>query len=167
MMIPKEMADGLNAQITREYESYWIYQQMAYKLSAMGLRVFAEWFTQQAKEEVVHAEKMADYLLDQGGEVMLGEIGKPDDDYSTVEKVCAAALEHEKKITAWIHELVGLARSKNDYATEQFLAWYVSEQVEEVATTAELLDLVKMAKGPHHLIQLENRIMALRGGSDE
>lgn len=167
MMIPKEVADGLNQQITREYESYWIYQQMAYQFDAMGLRVFSSWFTQQAKEEVLHAEKMADYLLDQGGEVSLGQMAKPDGDYSTVEKMCAAALEHEKKVTAWIHELVGLARSKNDYATEQFLAWFVSEQVEEVATATELLDLVNKSSGPDQLLLLEQRIMELRdeGGS--
>ena len=163
MMIPKEVADGLNLQITREYESYWIYRQMAYKFSSMGLRVFSEWFNQQANEEIIHAEKMANYLLDQGGEVALGVMNKPDDDYSTAEKICAGALEHEMKITAWIHELTSLARSKNDFATEQFLSWFVSEQVEEVATSTELLNLVKMAKEPHHLLQLENRIMGLRG----
>jgi ferritin len=164
-MITKNMAEALNRHTTREYYSYWLYRQMAYRLDSMGLKIFAQWFSQQASEEVMHAEKFASYILDQGGEVHLEKLDKPEGDFSTVEKVCNAALEHEKKITAWINELVGVARSANDYATEQFLSWFVSEQVEEEATVTQLRDMVKMAESPGQLLMLEDRIMALRSPS--
>jgi len=163
MMISDKMAEALNTQVNKEYESAWIYKQIAFQFQEMGFKVFAQWFAAQATEERSHAEKIAFYILDQGGKVTLTGMSAPSGDLSSAESMCALALEHEKKVTAWINDLVKLARSEDDYATESFLSWFVDEQVEEVATATELLDLVKMASSPGQMLVLESRIMSLRG----
>jgi ferritin len=164
MQISEAIAKKLNEQVTNEYGAFWIYQQMAYKLEAMGLSVFSQWFVAQAAEERGHAQKIADYLLDQGAEVELLQMPQPKADYKDVEEICQGALDHEQKVTKQIHELVKMADQEDDFATRSFLAWFVDEQVEEVATATQLLDLVKMAQTPGQLMMLEGRIMALRGG---
>lgn len=158
MMISQKMADSLNKQIQNEFGSYWLYLAMAYKFESMGLKIFAKWFFAQADEEKVHAMKMAQYLLDQGAEVNLSALDKPKSDYSSAQEIVSQAVEHEKLITKMIHTLVEQANSENDHATSNFLRWFVEEQVEEVASTTELLDLVKMAPGPGQLFMLEGRL---------
>ena len=164
MMISKKMTAALNKQIGAEYGSYWIYQQMAFALNGMNLKTFAAWFTAQAGEERAHAEKIADYILDQGGEVLLEALPKPKSEYRTVDEICKGALDHEVKITKMINDLVKLAETEKDYATRSFLSWFVNEQVEEVANATQLLEWVKMAQSPGQLLMLENRIMSLRDG---
>lgn len=166
MMISKRMAEALNEQVTKEFYSYWVYLAMSYAFQVMDLRVFAQWFDAQAAEEQVHANKMAQYLVDQGATLQLGVLEKPRSDFKSAEETVAAGLEHEKLVTNLIHGLVAIAEEEKDYATRSFLQWFVDEQVEEVATAAELLSLVKMAGSPDQLLLLENRIMSLRGGAN-
>ena len=165
MMISKKMAKALNEQVTNEFNAYWIYQQMAFQLETMGFKVFSQWFTAQATEERGHAEKMAKYLLDQDADVQLLPLAKPKANYKSVADIIQGALDHELKVTKQINALMGLAMTEKDYASAQFLQWFVEEQVEEVATAKELLDLVKKASTDDQILLLENRIMDLRGPS--
>ncbi len=165
MMISKKVADRLNLQIKYEYYSYWLYQQMVFEFEAMGLKVFAEWFTQQAAEEQAHALKMAKYLLDQDAEVKLLALEEPPADWDSVEAIIQAAVNHEIQVTGNINECVDVAIEAKDHATHNFLNWFVDEQVEEVATAKELLSLVKMARTPDQILLLESRIMDLRAPS--
>ena len=158
MMISKKVADKLNEQVKNEFFANWTYQSMAYAFESMGLKIFAKWFFKQAEEEREHAEKIAQYLLDQGAEVKLTALDAPQTSFKSAEEIVAGAVAHEKQVTQNINDLVELARSENDYATENFLQWFVAEQVEEVASTTELLDMVKMAQGPGQLFMLENRL---------
>jgi ferritin len=158
MMISEKMAAKLNEQVMEEYASDWIYRQMAYELEEMNLKVFSQWFHKQADEERTHADKIAHYLLDQGAGVRLPELPKPKTEYKSVEEICEAAVEHEKYITKKIHELWDLAHEENDKATLSMLNWFVDEQVEEVATTTELLEMVRLAKSPGQILMLEGRI---------
>lgn len=162
-MISQKMVDKINDQITYEYYSYWVYQQMAFQLNSMGLQVFTQWFNQQAKEEVLHAEKMANYLLDQGAEVKLGQLDQPKHHFGTVEELVKEALDHEIIVTKRINEIMALAKEENDFPTSAFMQWFVDEQVEEVATANQLLDMVKMVDSSGQLLMLEDRIMSLRG----
>jgi ferritin len=165
MMISKKVADRINLQIKYEYYSYWLYQQMVFNFEGMGLKVFAQWFTEQAAEEQAHALKMAKYLLDQGAEVQLLALEQPPADWKSTEEIVKAALDHEIEVTGNINDCVNLAIDEKDHATHNFLNWFVDEQVEEVATASELLELVKMAKTPDQILLLENRIMQLRAPS--
>ena len=165
MMIPQKVADRLNLQIKYEFYSYWLYQQMAFNLEAMGLKVFAQWFTEQGAEEQMHGMKIAKYLLDQDAEVKLMALEEPTHQWDSVEAVVQAAVDHEIEVTENINECVDYAVEAKDHATQNFLIWFVNEQVEEVATAKELLGLVKMARTPDQILLLESRIMDLRAPS--
>lgn len=162
MMISQKMADAINNQINFEFFSYWTYQAMAFKLDNMGLKIFTKWFDEQALEEVAHAMKMSTYLLDQGAEVILTSLDQPKNDYKNVEEVVQVALDHEIEVTRRINKLMALAKDENDFPTSAFMQWFVDEQVEEVATVNQLLDMVKMTDSTGQLLLLENRIMELR-----
>ncbi len=158
MMISKSMAKALNGQVKEEFFASWTYMAMGYAFESMNLKVFAQWFYKQAQEEKTHAEKIAQYILDQGAEVKLTALDAPKTEYKSAEEIVGAAVQHEIKVTKMINKLVDLARKENDHATDNFLQWFVQEQVEEVASTTELHDMVKMATGPGQLFMLENRL---------
>lgn len=158
MMIPQKIADRLNEQVNHEYFASWTYTAMAWALEQMNLKVFAKWFFLQAKEERGHAEKIANYLTDQGGAVKIGELAEPKSDYKTVAEIFQAALEHEKKVTKQVHEILALSRSENDPATENFIRWKVAEQVEEVSSVEYLLAMVKTASTPRDIFMLESKV---------
>lgn len=162
MMISETMAAKLNTQVKEEFYSYWVYLAMSYKLHGMGFRGYAKWYDIQAKEEMNHATKIAGYLKEVGAPVKLGTLETPKADYASVKEIVQTALDHEKKITRLINECVDLAAKENDHATSNFLAWFVDEQVEEVATAEKLLDMVSLATEKIQLLLLEGRIFELR-----
>jgi ferritin len=167
MMIPQKVADRLNEQVNHEYYNVWTYTAMAWNLERMNLKAFAKWFFIQAQEEKGHAEKIANYLNDQGGTVRLKSLGEPKGDYKSVEEIFQTALEHEKKVTKQVHEILALARSENDPATENFIEWKVAEQVEEVSSIEYILAIVKTASSPKDFFMLEGKmakIVAKREG---
>lgn len=157
-MISDKMEASLNNQIREEYFSFWSYQAMALKFEDMGLKVFAKWFYLQAGEEKEHAEKIAQYLIDQGAQAKLQALEQPKSDYKSAEEIVKEAVDHELHITRKINELVDQSQTENDHATDSFLKWFVDEQVEEVSTVSELLSLVQMAKEPDQLFMLEGRL---------
>ncbi len=158
MMISEKIAARLNEQVKNEFYSDWLYLAMAFSLESMNLKVFAEWFYLQAKEEREHAMKIAKYLIDQGAEAKLQALPEPKTSYSSAEEICQAAVDHEILVTKMIHDLVELAKSEKDTATQVFLNWFVDEQVEEVASVKELLEMVKVAKSPGQILMLEGRV---------
>lgn len=165
MMISQKMLDAINDQINFEYYSYWVYQAMTFKMDSMGLKIFTKWFQQQSDEEVIHAMKMSNYLLDQGAEVKLSSLEAPRNNYKDVEEIVQTALDHELEVTKRINKLMALARDEDDFATSAFMQWFVDEQVEEVATVNQLLDMVRMCDSSGQLLLLEDRIMSLRESS--
>lgn len=165
MMISDAMSAKLNQQVKEEFFSYWTYLAMSYKLHEMGFRGYAKWFELQAGEEMSHATKIAGYLVEVGAAVKLGTLETPKADYGSVKEIVQTALDHEKKITRLINECVDLAAKENDHATGNFLAWFVDEQVEEVATAQQLLNLVSLATEKIQLLMIEGRIFELRGKS--
>lgn len=158
MMISQTMAKALNDQIGAELASEYIYLAMAYKFEDMNLPVFAKWFYKQAEEEHSHALKIGKYLIEQGVSAAVPAIPAPQANWKSAQEICDGAVEHEKYITKRIHDLVKQARTENDIATEQFLQWYVGEQVEEVATTTQLAEMVKHAQNAGQLMMLEGRV---------
>ena len=166
-MIPQKVADRLNEQVNNEYSNVWIYTAMAWHLEKMNLKAFAKWFFIQANEEKGHAEKIANYLNDQGGTVRLKSLAEPKNDFKSVEEIFQMALDHEKKVTKQVHEVLALARAENDPATENFIEWKVAEQVEEVSSIEYILAIVKTASSPRDFFMLEgkmSKIVAKREG---
>ena len=142
-MLSEKMIKSINHQINRELYSAYLYLSMASYADSEGLNGFAIWFKVQAKEEEFHAEKMYNYVNQQGGRVLLEAIEQPPTGSYGLLDWRRPGLQHEKGVTAMINNLVKLAREENDYATESFLQWYVIEQVEEEANPAEIIQKLK------------------------
>lgn len=146
-MLKKEMEDALNKQINEELYSAYLYLSMSAYLDAQGLSGFARWMRVQFQEELKHALKIYDYILLQNAMVNLLPVKEPQHTWDSIEKVFENVYEHEKYITSKIYELVDLANKLKDNATNNFLQWFVDEQVEEEKSTYDILNKVKMAKG--------------------
>lgn len=121
----------------------------------------AHWMRAQAGEEQQHALKLYRYVVEKGGRVVLEAIDKPPADFEGPLDVFEKTLEHEQKVTGLINALYGLAIAETDYATQIFLQWFVSEQVEEEAHATEIVDLLKAIGGhPQGLIMLDRQLAA-------
>ncbi len=158
-MLSREMNEKLNAQITHEFYSSYLYRQMASCLNLMGMTMMESYFVAQADEERQHAIKLIDYVQKSGGKLVLGAIDAPAHDFKSALAVAEATLEHEKGVTGRIHALVAQAESDKDYSTRSYLQWYIDEQVEEEASIMELVQLTRMAGD--NLLGLEDRVEKL------
>ncbi len=145
-MLSENMTERLNYQLNREIYSGYFYLGMAAYAASVGLPGFASWFKTQLKEELFHAEKIFDYINQQGARVTLRTIEEPPQDFTSGADLFEKTLAHEKKVTKMIHDLVDLAKSENDNETEKFLQWFVKEQAEEEATPAGILQKLKLVE---------------------
>ncbi len=160
-MLSKKMVKNINHQINRELYSAYLYFSMASYAASEGLNGFANWFMVQTKEEMFHAEKMYNYVNQQGSRVILEAIEQPPEDFSSMLDLFEKTLEHEKGVTAMINNLVKLAREENDYATESFLQWYVIEQVEEESNPTEIIQKLKFVRDDGRgLLMLDQELAA-------
>ena len=160
-MLSEKMVMKLNYQINRELYSAYLYLSMASYADSEGLSGFANWFKIQAKEEEYHAEKMYNYVNQQGRRVVLEAIEQPQTDFTSIVGLFEQTLKHEKVVTSLINGLVKLAREENDYATESFLQWYVTEQVDEEANPAEMIQKLKyVGKDGRGLLMLDKELAA-------
>ena len=139
-MVSKKMQDALNKQLNAELFSSYLYLSMAAYFQSESLNGFAAWMTLQSTEEYAHGMKFYDFINDVGAKVELDTIDKPKNKWTSSKQVFEEALDHEKKITKMINELADLAVTEKDHATNIFLNWFVTEQVEEVATVEDIVD---------------------------
>lgn len=144
-MISKEMTKALNKQINAELYSAYLYMSMSAYASFTGLKGAANWFTVQAKEEMIHAQMFYDYIVRQSEHVNLMAIEQPPTKFKSLKDLYEQGLAHEKKVTAMINNLVNLAGDQKDHATDIFLQWFVTEQIEEEENARDILDRVKLA----------------------
>jgi ferritin len=138
-MISKKVADRINLQINRETFSAYLYMAMSAHMSDDGYNGIAKWFMVQYHEEMFHSMKFYQYLIDQGAKPVVEQIEKPVIKAKSIKEFFEAALEHEKFVTASIRELLELAISEKDYATENLVRWYIDEQAEEEKNAVEIL----------------------------
>jgi len=143
--VDKAIQDALNQQINAELNSAYIYLAMSAHFAEQSFDGFAHWMRKQAGEELGHAMKLFDYVLERGGHVELTAVAGPAKKFGTPLKIFETALAHEKKITAMIHALYDLARKKADYATENALNWFVTEQVEEEDNAGRAVERLGLA----------------------
>ena len=144
-MISPKMEKALNEQLNYELYSAYIYWSMSACLERKGLPGFANWMRIQTQEEFAHANKFHMHILERGGKVTLAPIDGPKVDWPDVLNAFEEALEHERKVTSRINELMSLALSEKDHASAMFLQWFVTEQVEEEATADEIIQKLKLA----------------------
>ena len=135
---------AFNEQINRELSSEYLYLAMAAHLDSVNLPGSAHWMRAQAAEEHEHAMKFYRNIVERGGRVVLMAIPEPPKEWDSVRAIFQAAYEHECKISRHIHDLVALARKEGDIASEPLLAWFVEEQIEEEASTQEVVNQLEM-----------------------
>lgn len=162
-MISPKMAAAINTQITREFYSAYLYLAMANDAMDKGFKGVANWFNVQFKEEQAHALKFSNYLQEQGAKVTLAAIEKPAATWADVVAMYKDAQAHEQKVTAWINELVDVAVSEKDYATQNTLKWFVDEQVEEEANLVDVLWTLDMCGGSKGALYMADKKLGKRG----
>jgi len=140
----KKIAQALNEQVNREMYSAYLYMSMSAYSAEIGLKGFANWFMVQYHEEMFHAMKIYEYLQSRGESITLETIHTPPQKFKNVLDMFTQTLTHEQYITSSINELVELAASKKDHATQIFLQWYVTEQVEEEDNDNEIIAQLKL-----------------------
>lgn len=146
-MLSNKLQAELNKQMNNEFFSEFEYLSMAAYFHNMNLDGIANYFHVQAQEEHFHAMKIFHFVLDKGGKVELQQIAKPDVEFSSPVAVFTKALEHEKKVTKSINDLMDEAIKENDHAVNSFLKWYVDEQVEEEAMASKALGKMELIGG--------------------
>jgi len=143
-MLDKKMEDQLNKQVNAELYSAYMYQSMSSYLEDSGLSGMAHWMSNQAIEEMVHAKKIYDFIIERGGRALLTAIEGPPTEWKSPLDLFENAYKHETKVTGMINDLVNLAIELKDHATNQFLQWFVAEQVEEEASADEIVQKLKI-----------------------
>ena len=161
-MLSKVMQDALNKQINAEIWSAYLYLSMSAYFENNNLPGFANWMKMQWQEEISHAMKLFDYVNERGGRVILEPIAEVKTEWKDSIEVFTETLDHERKVTAMINNLVNIAISEADHATNNILQWFVAEQVEEEATADNLLEQLKMIDGFGHGMLMLDRELSQR-----
>lgn len=163
MPLSPQVTEAINAQIGHELGAHLQYLAIASHFDAEGLRELAGFFDAQATEEHEHAMKFLGYLREAGGDVRLPAVEAPKPTFATAEEAVTLSLAWEEEVTRQINAIMDLAITDRDHATQAFLQWFVTEQVEEVSTMDELLRVVRRAGEPG-LLMVEDFIVR-RGGA--
>jgi bacterioferritin B len=145
-MAEKSFTDALNEQIANEFAASQQYVGAAVYYDAETLPRLAHFFYRQALEEREHAMMMIQYLLDVGEEVRIPDIKSQQTSYDDGVAPVKMGLEQERRVGEEIYALFELAREVKDYRAEQFMTWFVKEQVEEVALMGDLLNVVERSR---------------------
>jgi len=161
-MAASRFTDQLNVQIGNEFAAHHQYLACAVHYDALTMPQLAAFFYGQALEERQHAMMMVQYLLDTDAAVEIPGVDAPVAAFGDVVAPVALALEQEKRVTEQINDLLRIAREENDFASEQFMQWFIKEQVEEVATMNDLLAVVTRSKDDVNAI--EDWVARERGG---
>jgi ferritin len=146
-MIPKELLEKMNEQVTHEFFSAHYYLAMAAYFLQEDLDGFANFFQVQAEEERFHAMKFFKFISDQGEMPLVKGFKDPRTDFASPQEVFELALQHEQLVTSLIHGLMDMAQKEKHHPSIIFLQWFVDEQVEEEATMGKLLRKIKMVGG--------------------
>jgi ferritin len=137
--------------------SAYLYLDMANYYINHGLNGFAHWFNKQAKEEMEHAFKFIEYLQDNGFEVTLEAIAKPSKTYKNYKEPLEESYKHEQFVTASIHNIYAEAQKVSDFRTQEFLNWFVKEQMEEEKNATDLIIAFDM-HNPAGLFALDGKL---------
>ena len=161
-MISNAMAQRLNEQVNKEFYSAYFYMSMSAHSESENLRGVAAWFMAKYNEETAHAMKIYRYLHDQGARVVLESVDGPPSEYEDVLDMFEKTLAHEQAVTAAFNDLVDAALSEKDHATNIFLQWFVTEQIEDEATVSDIIARVKLVgKRGEGLFMIDNELAGI------
>ena len=160
-MLSKKMEAALDEQLNKEMYSAYLYMSMSAYCTHIGLKGFANWFMVQYQEEMMHAMKFYNYINDQGGRVMLVAIDAPPTEFESPLDMFEKTLKHEQFVTKRINDLVNLAIKEKDHATNIFLQWFITEQIEEEANDNDVIAKLKLVgKKGDALLMLDKELSA-------
>jgi len=162
-MFKQPVQDAINDQINKELFSAYVYISVSAYCESNNLPGFAHWMRQQSKEEVAHAMRLYDFVLDRGGRVVLTAIAAPPVEFKSILDVMQQTYEHEQRVTAMIERLYEVASKEQDYATQTMLQWFITEQVEEEKNASLILEQLKMVGDARSALLLLDMEMGKRG----
>jgi len=154
----------LNEQIGHEYAAHQQYVAIAVHYDAETLPQLASFFYRQALEERDHAMMMVQYLIDADEHVIVPGVAAPQVDFKDIVEPVSLALQQERRVTEQINALAATARNEGDYTSEQFVQWFIKEQVEEVATMSDLLRVVERSRDD--VMEVENYMAREQPGGE-
>ncbi|VAW36028.1 Ferritin-like protein 2 [hydrothermal vent metagenome] len=143
-MFSERMSEAMAGQVNAEYYSAYLYLSMNSYLHSINLSGMANWMKMQTQEELFHGTKMYNFILERGGRVILSKIAQPPSAWDSPLAVFENAYAHERKVTGLINDLVDLAQEERDHATNIFLQWFISEQVEEEANASGIVHKLQL-----------------------
>jgi ferritin len=154
MLISKKINDALNQQVGNEFGASLQYVAIAAHFANEALPVLAAHFYAQADEERAHAMKFVKFIVECGGDVQIPAVAAPKAKFKTAEEAVTLSLNWEMEVTKQIHKLVELAKKECNYTTDNFLQWFVNEQLEEVSSMDDLRKVIRRA-GEDNLLRVE------------
>jgi ferritin len=159
------MQDALNAHLAEELTSSYLYLAMAADCESRNLPGFAHWLRTQSEEERGHAMKFFDFVQSRGWRVRLHGLAAPPADFGSPLQLFERVLAAEREVTSKINQLYATASEVEDYASQAFLQWFVSEQVEEEKTASEIVETLRMIGDDKVALLMLDRELAGRAGS--
>ena len=157
-MISEKLQNAINEQITAEMWSSNLYLSMSFYLQKEGFDGFASWMRKQSQEELQHAYDLADYLVKRGGAAKVDKIDVVPQGWGSVQEVFEHVYKHECHVSSLIDELVNVASSEKDKASQDFLWGYVREQVEEEATALGIVEKLKRCKDEASILYMDEKL---------
>jgi ferritin len=161
-MISEKIQKALNDQINAEFYSAYLYLSMAAYFESQNLGGFSNWMRVQTQEEIAHGMLMFNHLNQRGGTVKLTSIETPPGVWSSPLEVFEKAYAHEQKVTGLINHIVDIVLSENDHATNIFLQWFITEQIEEELNTSTIAHELKIAGENSNSLFMIDRELAAR-----
>jgi ferritin len=161
-LLKEEIQKVLNKQLNSELYSAYLYLSMSSYFESISLSGFANWMRVQAQEELTHAMKFYDYLVERDGRVKLTSIESPPTDWNSPLEAFEHTYKHEQKVTSLINNLVNLTLSEKDYATNNMLQWFIAEQVEEESSVNAVLQRLKLVGNERKELFMIDRDLAQR-----
>jgi ferritin len=143
-MLSNKMYTALNKHMNTELYSAYLYLNMSAAAGVMGLKGTANWFNVQYQEEMVHFMKFYNYLNSQGEQATVAQMNAPASRFDSFLNMFEETLKHEQYITSCINDLTELAVQEKDHASQIFLQWFITEQIEEEENDREIIGKLKM-----------------------
>lgn len=162
MLTSQNIIDAINQQIGNEFSAMLQYFAIAAHFDSETLPELSSHFSKQAEEEKEHALRFIKYVTDTGARVSVPAVPAPQCQFKSAEEAVTLSLEQEKRVTNQINAIVHIAKTESDYTTDNFLQWFVEEQLEEVSSMQDLLSIVQRA-GEGNLLRVEE-YLSRKGG---
>jgi len=162
-MLIKKIEKILNEQIVKEGYSSNLYLSMASWADKEGYAGVAQWIFAQAEEERMHMMKFFHFINERGGHAIVPSFEEPPASFEGIKELFDQVMAHEQFISGSINDIVALAIEEKDFATHNWVQWFVTEQVEEEASVQLIIDKLKML-GKDNMYIFDRDIMGMRGG---